>query len=119
MTLKDELDAVVKSAISDMGEMRAELTELEHAMPCACGRTAKIRQIMMTLTTRLTGIKVIVAKEVMCGNEEPATKQEDIRNLPLFAAGVQCGRSVTTALMLASLHRAGDHTLDDESEVDA
>ena len=120
MTLKDELDAVVKSAVSDMGEIRAELTALEHAMPGACGRTGNIRQIMMTLTTRLTGIKVIAAKEVMCGNEEPATRQERTEDMELFAGAVQCGRSETThARFLASLHAAGDHTLDDESEVGA
>ncbi len=124
MTLKDELDAVVKSAISDMGEIRAELTELEHAMPGACGRTANIRQIMMTLTTRLTGIKVIVAKEVMCGNEEPATKQDRTEDLELFVnvrtKSSQCGWTQSQReLFLASLHAAGDHTLDDESEVDA
>ena len=121
MTLKDELDAVVKSAISDMGEIREQLTELEHAMPGACGRTANIRQIMMTLATRLTGIKVIAAKEVMCGNEEPATKQECTEDLELFANAPRNDGSLKPyrplpyhSAMLESLHRAGDHTLDDE-----
>lgn len=132
MTLKDELDAVVKSAVSDMGEIRAQLTALEHAMPGVCGRTGNIRQIMMTLTTRLTGIKVIAAKEVMCGNEEPATKQERLEDLELFAGvmapmplpeitpkDLQCvmrhsSQARGQAALLNSLHRAGDHSLDTE-----
>ena len=119
MTLKDQLDAVVKSAISDMGEIRAELTELEHAMPGACGRTANIRQIMMTLAARLNGIKVLAAKEVMIGDEEPATKQKGTAGLPLFAnAGQNDISERTHALMVASLRRAGDRTLDDDSDAD-
>lgn len=118
MTLKDQLDAVVKSAISDMGEIRAELTALEHAMPGACRRTANIRQIMMTLTTRLTGIKVIAAKEVMVGNEEPATRQERPEEMELFArAGARHSRPENEhELMLASLHRVGDHSLDEDGD---
>lgn len=121
MTLKDQLDAVVKSAVSDLGEIRAELTALEHAMPAACGRTGNIRQIMMTLASRLTSIKVLAAKEVMTGEEEPATRQERADEMELFAATSQCGRTQTSlALLRASLHRAGDDSLDDdESEVES
>lgn len=119
MTLKDELDAVVKSAMGDMGEIREQLTALEHAMPAACGRTANIRQIMMTLTTRLTGIKIIAAKEVMVGNEEPATKQDRTEDMELFTnvtrRSSQSGHTATSLeLLRASLHRAGDHSLDDD-----
>jgi len=122
MTLKDEIDAAVAAAISDMGEIRAELTGLEHAMPGACDRTLKVRQIMMTLATKLTTIKVIAAKEVMCGNEEPATMQARTEDLELFANvranASQCGHTgVTLELLRATLHRAGDHSLDDEDEV--
>lgn len=118
MTLKDEIDAAVKSAVGDMGEIRAELTALEHAMPGVCGRTANIRQIMMTLTTRLTGIKVIAAKEVMCGNEEPATRQVRTEDLELFASRLsQLGHTTASLeLLRASLHRAGDNSLDEEEE---
>lgn len=118
MTLKDELDAVVKSAMGDMGEIRAELTALEKAMPGVSARTMSIRQIMMTLTTRLTSLKIIAAKEVMCGNEEPATMQVRTEDLELFAnvraKASQCGHAVTSVeLLRASLHRANDHSLDE------
>jgi hypothetical protein len=119
MTFKDELDAVVAAAISDMGEIRAQLRALEQAMPGACGRTGNVRQIMMTLTTRLTGIKLIAAKEVMCGNEAPGTLQERTEDLELFAnvprKALQCGMTgVSLELLRASLRRAGDDSLDEE-----
>lgn len=115
MTLKDEIDAAVKSAISDMGEIRAELSALEHAIPVACGRTQNIRHIMMTLATRLQGIKVIAGKEVMVGNEDPATRQERTEDMELFAARTLLVSKTADPALLASLHRAGDHTLDDDT----
>jgi hypothetical protein len=112
VTLKDQIDAAVLSASSDLGEIREQLTALEHSMPAVCGRTLNIRQIMMTLATRLNGIKVIVAKEIMMGHEEQATRRDRAEDMELFAGQARSERP--PALLLASLHRACDHTLDDE-----
>lgn len=112
MSLKDEIDAVVHSAVSDMGEIREQLTALEHALPAVCGRTGNVRQIMMTLASRLLSLKVIVAKEVMLGHEAQAMRQDGAEDMELFAMYVR--HEVTQEQMLASLHRANDHTLDDE-----
>lgn len=101
MNLKDELDAVVKAAVGDLGEIREELTALEHLMPAAGHRTLNIRQILMTLNSRLQGIKVIAAKEVMLGNEEQATRQERVEELELFAPHV-----VPTMVVVESAEKA-------------
>jgi len=117
VTLKDEINAIVKSAVGDMGEIRGKLSELEHSLPHVHRWTGDIRQIMMTLATRLTSLTVVAAKEVMIGNVEPATKQDRTEEMPLFA-GIKLVTSAAVPpdrmLLLRSLHRAGDHTLDEE-----
>jgi hypothetical protein len=84
VTLKDQIDAAVLSASSDLGEIREQLN----------------------------GIKVIVAKEIMMGHEEQATRRDRAEDMELFAGQARSERP--PALLLASLHRACDHTLDDE-----
>lgn len=70
--------------------MRAEITRLEQAVPETIRMTLELRCWMMQLTTQVRALR---------------------------AGAVECGKTKETArreALVRSLHRAGDHSLDEE-----
>lgn len=108
MTLKDQIDAEVKAIREVLGRMRDSLTKVEKAFPAAVRQTGEVRHLQIDINSRLQQILVLAGKEVMLGGMEQATRQDLHSEYELMQP---------RALMLESLHRAGDHTLDDEEGV--
>lgn len=85
-----------------LGRMRETIKRLTDAAPSVLTLTLELRHEMIELTSRVTAMQCTQAAQRMTGEAPPLT---------------QTSRIDDTTLFLKSLHRAGDHTLDDGEEV--
>jgi hypothetical protein len=127
MSLEPRKEQEIEQITATMALMRAALSRIEHSAPQLTALTLAVRHQMIVLNSQVQALKTTVAAERMTGAQPQVPRQASIEELPIFAHG-----HVLTALevdaiathpvvtgkpavrMLSSLHRAGDHTLDEE-----
>lgn len=117
--LPQQIAKTISGMRSELGCIREELTRAGHAHPAVCNVVSDVLQRCMSLASLITTLETIAAAKRQTGEHKQLPKQERTENLELFAASAARGRSVELDRIRASLHRAGDHTLDVESEVEA
>lgn len=113
MTLSDDIKRVITAVRIDLRGVREIASRMGHAAPGLANDAGEIGLRCIDILARLNELEAGAAAKRMVAEEEPLTVQRPVSELALFAGGGQeCPRS----LLLASLHRAGDHTLDDDGE---
>lgn len=124
-TLSRNVDGPIKGIRSEVGAIGEDLTRLGHRVPAACPVINDIKLRLTALMTYVRSLETTVAARRQAGKEEAKTRQDkpEEYELPLTSgAPAQPAPLLPGYLrrqMIRTLHAAGDHTLDDESEVDS
>ncbi len=105
----------------ECAEIRAEVTsvrlvfvEIEQACPALAQLCASGRMALIGLTAKVNALDTTLGAMRMTGQAPPLTEQKPVEETPLFA--LPLGRPLEPAdleRMRDSLHRAGDHSLDE------
>ena len=114
-----QIASVIKGMRSEIGCMREDLTRAGHRHPPVCNAVTDVLQRCMSLLAHVTMLETIAAAKRVVGEHQQLPKQESPESYELpFAAGREAEldghRRGIDKRLLQTLHRAGDHTLDDE-----
>lgn len=93
----------------ELAAIRGLASEMGHDHPALLIKCTAIMQRGIALAAHVNSIEVIASAGRMLGAVEHEEPQKPVGDLPLFA-----GVERSPLELLASLHRAGDHTLDPE-----
>jgi hypothetical protein len=113
-TLSDKIKALLKGIRAETGGVREVCVTTGHRAPAVANAMSDVVLRLISIEAYLKSLEVIAAAERMTQRLEPVTVQGDVGHLPLFA-GVPVMSTREHEQMLQTLHRAGDHSLDEEN----
>lgn len=113
-TRRDMIEKHLTAAVGEHGKIREWLRKIDEAGPGMQRLTCEVRGCLTTLATLYSAIKLEMTVDAMVGGGEftAPTGQQPVCELGLFQSVPEPGSM--RARLVASLHRAGDHTLDPE-----
>lgn len=115
MNLSDDIKRVATAVRIDLRGIREIASRMGHAVPGLAKDAGEIGLRCIDILARLNDLEAGAAAKRMIAEEEPLTAQRPVSELELFT-GQAGGRECPRHLLLQSLHRSGDHTLDEEEE---
>ena len=117
-TFGRNVDGPIAGIRGEVGLIGEDLTRLGHRVPAACPVITDIKLRLTALMTYVRSLETTVAARRQAGKEEAKPKQEkpEYYELPLTSGRAEISEQQRKQ-MLRTLHRAGDHTLD-ETEAD-
>lgn len=112
-TLSDKIKAVLQGLRAEMDGVREICVNTGHRHPAAVAAMSDVVLRQMSMEAYLKSLEAIVAAERMTQRLEPVTTQMAVQNLPLFEGLERSHPTREHTRMMRTLHRAGDHTLDE------
>lgn len=113
MTLSDDVKRIAKGIRDEMDGIRAIARQVGHRHQETTDKMSDIVLRQMSINAYLSELEVVVAAQRMTGGLEPTTPQEPVSALELFSH-VKPLSDAEQQSMARSLHRAGDHSLDED-----
>lgn len=116
MNLSDAFKASFAGIREECGLVREDATAIGHAVPGMSGRCTAIMQRCITILAHVNHLEAMAGEARMAGKLEPGVPQNPVGEMPLFATTSPAVASAVDDChrqMIRTLHRAGDHTLDE------
>lgn len=124
--LPQQIAHAIASMRSELTCIRVDLVNMGHRHAAACNAIGGVQHRCMTLATLITQIETIAKAKTASGELKKLPAQERPEEMELFAATAMPAavsldehrRSIDERLK-RSLHRANDHSLDDEEVMES
>lgn len=105
----------IKGLRAEMEGIQATARAAGHLYPAAAEKMTGILQRLIVMGTYLRGMETTLSAKQHAGTMEAAPRQTPHDELELVACATS---NITHRRMVASLHRAGDHSMDEALEAD-
>lgn len=114
MSLEARVGRECAAIRAEVASVRLVFGEIEQACPAMAGLCASGRLALIGLTAKINALDTTMGALRMTGQAPPLPEQKPVEETPLFS--VPAGRPLQETdleRMRESLHRAGDHSLDE------